>query len=296
MVSFTCNNCQDVVKKPKVQSHASSCGTHSFACVDCMRVFDLETIKAHTSCVTEEDKYQGKWKQKLSSNNGTGKSGEAPRGVERPPRAPMNDLSSSDDSDDDWVKTSSKNARKGVEAKKSAAAAAVVAPVRRKNPRPGVSPSSDDEDNDGVPLSKKLKTARSASTTPKTRPAAPQRASPGSKAVKAPAQEVTEGEDGRGQRPAKDTPLLLPRSTTSTDCVVPSFVLGPSAEVAEMVEDVLAEKGATSMRSKDLALGLVDRYAKRIAKSVRHAVDAAVELGALKLDKNGSVTLASVKH
>jgi cell growth-regulating nucleolar protein len=294
MVSFTCNHCQDVVKKPKVQGHANTCGSYSFTCVDCMHVFDLNTIKAHTSCVSEEDKYQGKWKQKLSSGNNGG--GEAPRGIERPPRAPMNDLSSSDDNDDDWVKTSNK---KSAPVKKAAAAASAVV-THRKHPRPGVSPSSDDEE-EGVhshvrsttPPAKKPKTAAassSASATPKTRPKTPVQEA---KLVKD--KEVTKGGEEEGEAVphlSKDTPLLLPRSTTSTDCIVPSFVLGTCAEVADIVKDVLAEQGVTSLRSKDLAVALVDRYAKRIAKSVRHAVDTAVELGSLKVDGQGHVALA----
>ncbi|KPA80505.1 putative Zinc-finger containing protein [Leptomonas pyrrhocoris] len=312
MVSFTCNRCQDVVKKPKVQTHANSCGAHSFTCVDCMYVFDLDSIKAHTSCVTEEDKYQGKWKQKLSSNSGN--SGEAPRGIERPPRAPMNDLSSSDESDDDWVKKSSKNGKTGggESKKKSTPTATAAAPAaRRKNPRPGVSPSSDDEGDAHAPPVKKAKTARSASATPATHPAAPsaallrspRSASLGPKAAKTPVPEVRhatkhateargEVEDAPSHPVKKDTPLLLPRSTTSTECIVPSFVLGTSADVAEIVRDVFAERGVTAMRSKDLALRLVERYAKRIAKSVRHAVDTAVELGALRLDKDSNIALA----
>ena len=302
MVSFTCHNCQDVVKKPKVQSHANMCGSHSLTGVDCMHVFDLDTIKAHTSCVTEEDKYQGKWKQKLSSNNGG--NGVAPRGIERPPRAPMNDLSSSDESDDDWVTSGGKGGKMAGVAHKTAAAAASSA--RRKNPRPGVSPSSDDDDDNDkdyngqshdtirvVPPAKKARTTRSLSATHQAQPVAT------GAAVMAATHAVahrSKGDEREGDDAAhlskKDTPLLLPRSTASTDCIVPSFVLGTSEEVADIVRDILAEKGVAALRSKDLALSLVDRYAKRIAKNVRLAVGTAVELGALKLDAEGNVTVA----
>lgn len=64
MVSFTCNRCQDVIKKPKAISHAQSCGTSHYCCVDCMQVFDIDAVRAHNTCVSEEEKYQGRWKNK----------------------------------------------------------------------------------------------------------------------------------------------------------------------------------------------------------------------------------------
>ncbi|EKF33032.1 RNA binding protein, putative [Trypanosoma cruzi marinkellei] len=117
MVSFTCNYCHDVVKKPKVNGHAAQCGGASFTCVDCMEVFDMQTIKQHTSCVTETEKYQGKWRQKRAPAAATRSCVDGPddsdgdgndnykRQPLRPPRPPMNLSSDSDDDDDDdaWV-------------------------------------------------------------------------------------------------------------------------------------------------------------------------------------------------
>ncbi|RNF25613.1 RNA binding protein [Trypanosoma conorhini] len=115
MVSFTCSACQDVVKKPKVNGHATQCGGATFTCVDCMGVFDLQTIRAHTSCITETEKYQGKWRQKQrpaaaaakrvggaldSDDEATGKRTWQPL---HPPRPPMNLDSDSDPDDDAWV-------------------------------------------------------------------------------------------------------------------------------------------------------------------------------------------------
>ena len=71
MVSFNCNRCGDVVKKPKVQSHAAQCGTPGYSCVDCMQQFDLRTIDAHRQCVSETDKYQGKWQDKKKTIRAT---------------------------------------------------------------------------------------------------------------------------------------------------------------------------------------------------------------------------------
>jgi hypothetical protein len=45
MVWFSCGNCNDTVKKAKVQQHAYSCGSYEFTCVDCLSTFDRETVK-----------------------------------------------------------------------------------------------------------------------------------------------------------------------------------------------------------------------------------------------------------
>ncbi|RKO97483.1 hypothetical protein CAUPRSCDRAFT_3733, partial [Caulochytrium protostelioides] len=63
MVSFSCEQCQDTVKKPKVQQHAGRCRGAQFTCVDCSVTFDEWSVRSHTSCMTEDQKYQGKlWK------------------------------------------------------------------------------------------------------------------------------------------------------------------------------------------------------------------------------------------
>jgi cell growth-regulating nucleolar protein len=122
MVSFNCTRCQDVVKKPKVVSHAASCGAKTFSCVDCMLHFDLDSIKNHTSCVSEVQKYQGKWKGPANKNYGPDsddedeemkKKHEATKALHQERRRPrqmnFND-DSSDDDDDDKKKTTKKNA------------------------------------------------------------------------------------------------------------------------------------------------------------------------------------------
>ncbi|CCW59649.1 unnamed protein product [Phytomonas sp. EM1] len=119
MVSFTCNRCQDVVKKPKVFGHSNTCGSSSFTCVDCMELFDLNSVKHHTSCITEVDKYQGQWKQKCSVNGnpkrpqerGDDSDGDDKSARQRlhPPRPRMNNLSDSDSDDSDWVHTKKSN-------------------------------------------------------------------------------------------------------------------------------------------------------------------------------------------
>ncbi|KAG5473806.1 hypothetical protein LSCM1_04436 [Leishmania martiniquensis] len=317
MVSFTCNYCQDVVKKPKVQSHASTCGCEAFTCVDCMHVFDLHTVKGHTSCVTEEEKYQGKWKQRMRDDNKRTKSADALRGgMKRPPRAPMHDLSTSDDSSDDWM--TQKVCKDAGAPERPAAATSDRHHKRstttcRKHPRSGVGLSSSDDDEMGertavvpmvAPAHKKAKNISSAPLTPSSiRPVAasaqversPVKEKPVAHAAPVPRQSTKElksdGERKVAHNGKKDTPLLLPRSTMSRDCIVPSFVLGTSKEVAEIAADVLRDSGLSSMRTKDMAKELVARYAKRIAKSVRHALETAGELGALKIGSDGSVSV-----
>lgn len=64
MVSFNCQRCADVVKKPKIPSHAQQCGSKAFTCVDCMVTFDLDTIRDHKECISEVQRYQSKWQEK----------------------------------------------------------------------------------------------------------------------------------------------------------------------------------------------------------------------------------------
>eukprot|EP00444_Apocalathium_aciculiferum_P009151 CAMPEP_0183385216 /NCGR_PEP_ID=MMETSP0370-20130417/1241_1 /TAXON_ID=268820 /ORGANISM="Peridinium aciculiferum, Strain PAER-2" /LENGTH=263 /DNA_ID=CAMNT_0025563163 /DNA_START=96 /DNA_END=882 /DNA_ORIENTATION=+ len=40
--------------------HFQSCGSGYVSCIDCSKVFDWQTWEAHTSCVSEAQKYQGK--------------------------------------------------------------------------------------------------------------------------------------------------------------------------------------------------------------------------------------------
>ena len=112
MVSFSCSRCGDVVKKPKVQTHAQQCGTGAFSCVDCMETFDLNSIQKHTSCLSEADRYQGTWRQRTNNFAGAAKKNHdssdeegdsTPKkkgGIARVKRPELT-FSSSDDSDDD---------------------------------------------------------------------------------------------------------------------------------------------------------------------------------------------------
>eukprot|EP00760_Papus_ankaliazontas_P036240 PhM_4_TR8264/c0_g1_i2/m.106498/K15263/LYER; cell growth-regulating nucleolar protein len=63
MVSFTCNSCGDVIKKPRVKNHMCVCRAESFACIDCNVNFNQHKVHDHTQCITEDQKFQGFWKE-----------------------------------------------------------------------------------------------------------------------------------------------------------------------------------------------------------------------------------------
>lgn len=58
MVSFVCDRCQETLKKAKVQGHLNRC-SGPVSCIDCSAVFPGDAFKAHTSCVSEAQKYEG---------------------------------------------------------------------------------------------------------------------------------------------------------------------------------------------------------------------------------------------
>ncbi|KAH7132486.1 hypothetical protein B0J11DRAFT_228336 [Dendryphion nanum] len=60
MVSFSCEGCGDVLTKKKLDNHRNQCYGASFTCLDCMVHFQGTSYKTHTSCITEDQKYQGK--------------------------------------------------------------------------------------------------------------------------------------------------------------------------------------------------------------------------------------------
>ncbi|KIV78043.1 hypothetical protein PV11_09806 [Exophiala sideris] len=58
MVSFQCEGCGDVLTKKKLDSHRNHCRA-PFTCLDCMTTFQGTSYRSHTSCMTEDQKYQG---------------------------------------------------------------------------------------------------------------------------------------------------------------------------------------------------------------------------------------------
>ncbi|KAL2756280.1 hypothetical protein ACRALDRAFT_2042437 [Sodiomyces alcalophilus JCM 7366] len=70
MVSFSCENCGDVLTKKKLDPHRNRCRGATFTCIDCMVHFYGTDYRAHTSCITEDQKYQGAlYKNKKAKTN-----------------------------------------------------------------------------------------------------------------------------------------------------------------------------------------------------------------------------------
>ncbi|KAH7328834.1 hypothetical protein B0I35DRAFT_28008 [Stachybotrys elegans] len=70
MVSFSCEACGDVLTKKKLDPHRNRCRGASFTCIDCMVHFPGFEYRSHTSCMTEEQKYQGAlYKEKKNNKN-----------------------------------------------------------------------------------------------------------------------------------------------------------------------------------------------------------------------------------
>ncbi|KAJ5951979.1 Zinc finger C2H2 LYAR-type [Penicillium vulpinum] len=69
MVSFSCEACGDVLTKKKLDPHRGQCRGASFTCIDCMVHFYGMEYRAHTSCMSEAQKYQGAlYKEKPQKN------------------------------------------------------------------------------------------------------------------------------------------------------------------------------------------------------------------------------------
>lgn len=59
MVFFVCEGCNETLKKNKVDAHAARCRScWAVSCVDCTTVFEGNDYAAHTSCISEAQKYQ----------------------------------------------------------------------------------------------------------------------------------------------------------------------------------------------------------------------------------------------
>eukprot|EP00931_Biecheleriopsis_adriatica_P028439 TRINITY_DN16952_c0_g1_i1.p1 TRINITY_DN16952_c0_g1~~TRINITY_DN16952_c0_g1_i1.p1 ORF type:complete len:260 (+),score=71.39 TRINITY_DN16952_c0_g1_i1:54-782(+) len=71
MVYFECQKCNETVKKPKLAKHLQMCGSWWVSCIDCNKVFGWDEWEAHTSCISEAQKYQGNlYNAKENQNKG----------------------------------------------------------------------------------------------------------------------------------------------------------------------------------------------------------------------------------
>lgn len=79
MVVFTCNFCSATLQKPKVEKHYQyKCNNTPFlTCVDCLKDFRGKEYVAHTKCMTEAERYNGKdYVAKPNANKGERKQQE----------------------------------------------------------------------------------------------------------------------------------------------------------------------------------------------------------------------------
>ncbi|KAL4949909.1 hypothetical protein BDW69DRAFT_173341 [Aspergillus filifer] len=70
MVSFSCEGCGDVLTKKKLDPHRNQCRGATFTCIDCMTHFQGTSYRAHTSCMSEAQKYQGALYKEKPTKNG----------------------------------------------------------------------------------------------------------------------------------------------------------------------------------------------------------------------------------
>ena len=71
MVSFSCEQCNDVIPKKKLDQHRNQCRRAIFTCLDCSTTFRGTEYRSHTSCISEAQKYQGHlYREKDKKNRG----------------------------------------------------------------------------------------------------------------------------------------------------------------------------------------------------------------------------------
>ncbi|KAI9171253.1 hypothetical protein HJFPF1_00735 [Paramyrothecium foliicola] len=79
--------CGDVLTKKKLDPHRNRCRGATFTCIDCMVHFPGFEYRTHTSCMTEDQKYQGalyKDKSKKQKNNTNNNNNNNTKPVDQP--------------------------------------------------------------------------------------------------------------------------------------------------------------------------------------------------------------------
>ncbi|CEH13836.1 nucleolus protein [Ceraceosorus bombacis] len=83
MVSFNCEGCFDVIKKPKLDAHHQRCKA-PFTCLDCSTVFNSpQAWKPHTTCISEAEKYERSVYKGNANGKGKGKGKPQPQEQEQ---------------------------------------------------------------------------------------------------------------------------------------------------------------------------------------------------------------------
>ena len=82
MVTFVCYHCDQTLKKNQVEKH-TRCRPPAFICIDCSTTFHGSDHKAHTSCISEQDKHWGEFAKKpQQKSQAAQKKQEEPKVVE----------------------------------------------------------------------------------------------------------------------------------------------------------------------------------------------------------------------
>jgi len=77
MVYFTCGACGEQLKKPSVEKHYNRCRQcNVLTCIDCLKDFYGDEYKAHTSCMSEAQRYSKSGREGWDPNVGQGNKGE----------------------------------------------------------------------------------------------------------------------------------------------------------------------------------------------------------------------------
>ena len=62
MVTFICENCDKTLKKNQVDRHLYQCNSDPYlVCIDCNKTFTGNSHKAHTTCISEQEKTMGQY-------------------------------------------------------------------------------------------------------------------------------------------------------------------------------------------------------------------------------------------
>lgn len=95
MVTFVCDNCDQTLKKKQIERHLYQCrGAPRLVCIDCNKVFSGNEHKAHTSCITEQEKTMGQYyKAKKKPQNGQNPTEKSGQSLNVPPKSEMTAIS-----------------------------------------------------------------------------------------------------------------------------------------------------------------------------------------------------------
>ncbi|KAI8332149.1 hypothetical protein BC941DRAFT_136722 [Chlamydoabsidia padenii] len=80
MVSFQCEGCGDIVKKPKCKIHQQRCHA-PFTCIDCHQTFPGTSYQPHNQCMTESQKYEKGYKPPTKKNNNNSNKPQQPESI-----------------------------------------------------------------------------------------------------------------------------------------------------------------------------------------------------------------------